>query len=391
MLKGKKILLGVTGGIAIYKVLDLISKLKKLEAQVDIIMTESATKMIAPITFQTMARSKVHTKLFESSDNYNVEHISLAQSCDIVLIAPATANIIAKIANGIADDLLSTTLLATKKPIILAHAMNSNMLDNPATKRNIDILLQRGHYFIETGTGFLACNHYGNGRMAEPNDIIDYLDCFLTKKDLDGKNIIITAGPTIERIDPVRYISNDSSGKMGYSIAKMARNRGANVILISGPTYLSQINGIETIHIETADELFEAIDDNFEDADCLIMAAAPADFKVKNRKDKKIKKTEIPELELVENKDILSYFGNIKGSKKIIGFAAETDNLKKNAKEKLHKKNLDYIIANDISKPGAGFNVDTNIASIISDSYTEDLPIMSKFDLADKILDLLKY
>lgn len=389
MLKDKRILIGVTGGVAIYKVLDLISRLKKKGAVLDVIMTKAATEMISPILFQTMARCKVHVEMFEESSDYDVEHIALAEACDLVLVAPATANTIAKVAHGIADNLLTTTLLACVKPIIFATAMNTNMLNNFATQKNICDLINRGYYFIESETGFLACNTYGNGRMAEPVQIIDYLESFVTPKDLNGKKIIVTAGPTVERIDPVRYISNDSSGKMGYAIARAAHNRGAEVTLISGPTNLEKISGIKSIDIESAEDLFNAINDVFLENEVLIMAAAPADFKVDNQAHKKIKSSSIPEIQLSKNKDIISHFASIKDDRLIIGFAAETNDLIENASLKLKRKNLDYIIANDVSKPGAGFNVDTNIASIISKEKVVNLPLMSKFELADEILNLI--
>lgn len=389
MLKDKRILIGVTGGVAIYKVLDLISRLKKKGAVLDVIMTKAATEMISPILFQTMARCQVHVEMFEESASYDVEHIALAEACDLVLVAPATANTIAKVAYGIADNLLTTTLLACVKPIIFATAMNTNMLNNYSTQKNISDLIDRGYHFIESETGFLACNTYGNGRMAEPIQIIDYLENFVTQKDLKGKKIIVTAGPTVERIDPVRYISNDSSGKMGYAIAKAARNRGAEVTLISGPTKLEKITGINNLDIQSTEDLFNAINGVFADNDVLIMAAAPADFKVENQADKKIKSSSIPEIKLSKNKDIISHFASIKDNRIVIGFAAETNDLIENASSKLNKKNLDYIIANDVSKPGAGFNVDTNIASIISSEKVVNLPLMSKFELANEILNLI--
>lgn len=389
MLKDKRILIGVTGGIAIYKVLDLISRLKKQGAKLDVIMTKAATELVSPITFQTMARTKVHTEMFLESSDYSVEHISLSEKCDFALIAPATANTIAKVAYGIADNLLTTTILACDKPVIFATAMNVNMYNNVATQNNIRTLQERGYHFIDCGEGFLACNTFGKGRMAEPVEIIDYLEHFVTEKDLKGKKILVTAGPTVERIDPVRFISNDSSGKMGYSIAKAARNRGAEVTLISGPTKLDRLNGINTLDIVSAEDLFTAIESEFDKTDVLIMSAAPADFKVVNSSDRKIKSSKVPVIKLEKNKDIISHFGSIKENQTIIGFAAETDNLEKNAEEKLRKKNLDFIVANDVSKPGAGFNVDTNIATIISKDEKIELPLMSKFDLANKILDLI--
>ncbi len=391
MLENKNILLGVSGGIAAYKVLDLCSRLKKAGANLKIIMTKSATEFVNPLSFETMGKCKVYTDLFVGHHE-EVHHIELAKWADIMLIAPASANTIAKMANGIADNFLLSTYLACDKDVVIAPAMNNNMLKAKATQRNLKILKEDGIKIIKPEPGILACNTVGDGRLEEPIEIVDFLDEYFTEKDLSGKKIIITAGPTVEQIDFVRYISNNSSGKMGYNIANEARKRGAEVILISGPVNPFKINGIKKIQIKTNTEMKDAIDRDFEDADALIMSAAPVDYKVEKASDKKIKKTGSSlKLELIENTDIIKYFGSIKKNQTIIGFAAETDDLINNAKAKLEKKNLDYIIANDLKKWGAGFDVDTNVASIISKDKVVNLDIMPKSELANKILDLLRW
>lgn len=390
MLENKNILLGVSGGIAAYKVLDLCSRLKKKGANLKIIMTKSATEFIKPLSFETMGRCKVYTDLFEGHHE-EVHHIELAKWADLMLIAPASANTLAKMAYGIADNFLLSTYLACDKDVIVAPAMNTNMLKAKATQRNLMTLKEDGVKIIKPEPGLLACNTVGDGRLEEPSEIIDYLEDYFTKKDLVGKKIIVSAGPTVEPIDFVRYISNNSSGKMGYNIANEARKRGAEVILVSGPVKPLKINGIKRIEIKTNSEMKDAINLEFEDADALIMSAAPVDYRVKNPSDRKIKKDGSNlNLELIENIDIVKYFGSIKKNQTIIGFAAETDDLIKNAKVKLTKKNLDYIIANDLTKWGAGFDVDTNVASIISKDEIISLDIMPKSQLANKILDLLR-
>ncbi|KGF04107.1 bifunctional phosphopantothenoylcysteine decarboxylase/phosphopantothenate--cysteine ligase CoaBC [Anaerococcus lactolyticus] len=390
MLENKNILLGVSGGIAAYKVLDLCSRLKKAGANLKIIMTKSATEFVNPLSFETMGKCKVYTDLFVGHHE-EVHHIELAKWADIMLIAPASANTIAKMANGIADNFLLSTYLACDKDVVIAPAMNNNMLKAKATQRNLKILKEDGIKIIKPEPGILACNTVGDGRLEEPIEIVDFLDEYFTEKDLSGKKIIITAGPTVEQIDFVRYISNNSSGKMGYNIANEARKRGAEVILISGPVNPFKINGIKKIQIKTNTEMKDAIARDFEDADALIMSAAPVDYKVEKASDKKIKKTGSSlKLELIENTDIIKYFGSIKKNQTIIGFAAETDDLINNAKAKLEKKNLDYIIANDLKKWGAGFDVDTNVASIISKDKVVNFDIMPKSELANKILDLLR-
>ena len=391
MLKNKNILLGITGGIACYKVLDLCSRLKKQDVNLKIIMTKSASEFINPISFETMGRCRVYTDLFEGHHE-EVHHIELAKWADLMLVAPASANTIAKFANGIADNFLTSTYLAFDKDVIIAPAMNTNMLSAKATQRNIDVLKSDGVQIIKPEPGLLACNTIGDGRLEEPSEIVDYLDTYFTQKDLIGKKIIISAGPTIEPIDFVRYVSNNSSGKMGYNIANEARKRGAEVVLVSGPVNPFKVNGIKRVQIKTNTEMKEAIEREFKTADALIMAAAPVDYRSKIVSDKKIKKDgNSLNLELIENIDIIKYFGNIKKNQTIIGFAAETDDLISNAKKKLESKNLDYIIANDLTKWGAGFDVDTNVASIISKDKMESLDIMPKSDLANKILDLLRW
>ncbi|MDO5649247.1 MAG: bifunctional phosphopantothenoylcysteine decarboxylase/phosphopantothenate--cysteine ligase CoaBC [Gallicola sp.] len=387
----KKILLGISAGIAIYKVCDLVSRLIKRGYELEIIMTEDATKLVSPLVFETMGRCRVYTEMFHEGHHAEVEHIELATRADVFLIAPATGNTMAKIAHGIADNLLTAAALAYTKPIHFAVTMNTNMLLNPATQDNIAVLKKRGHEFIESSVGDLACNTFGDGRMAEPEEIADYIDGLSYAKDLKGKRIIVTAGPTQERIDPVRYLTNDSSGKMGYSIAKKAILRGADVVLITGPVSLEKPKGCKVLEIKTTEELLKSLDKEFPSSDALIMAAAPSDYRIPEISKEKIKKTgQGMEIKLIENPDILAEMGRKKKDQLIIGFAAETENVIENGKKKLKKKNADYIIANDVSREDAGFNVDTNIATILSEKEEISLEKMSKLDLADKILDLLK-
>lgn len=389
MLKNKKILIGVTGGIAIYKVLDLISKLKKLDAEVRVIMTESAQKLVSRTIFETLSREKAYTDTFELIDSSKVTHIELARWADYFLIAPASANTISKLSYGLADNLLTTTLLAFNRyeDLFIAPTMNTQMLINPATQENLRKLVDRGVYLIQANSGFLACNEYGEGRMAEPNEIIDFLDMHSYNKDLIGKKILVTAGPTIEKLDPVRYISNFSSGKMGYAIAKAARDRGAEVTLISSNVKLEDIEYVKTIKTSTFTELKFAIEENFDSTDYLIMASAPSDFKVKNFSENKIKKINGYNFKFEENEDLIKYFASKKTNQKVIGFAAETNDLLVNAKKKLINKKLDMIVANDVSKEGAGFNTETNIITIIKNDSIENLEKDTKYNLAHKILD----
>lgn len=388
MLKGKKILIGVTSGIAIYKTLSLISKLRKNGAEVEVIMTEAATKFISPITFETISNNKVYTDMWIHPDK--VLHIDITNDKDLFLIAPATANTIAKVNAGIADNLLTTSILASKAPVVFALAMNTLMLENHITKRNIESLKKFGYKFIDSNEGQLACNTVGKGRMAEPKEIFNYIEFELEKKDLQGKKIIVTSGASISRLDPVRYITNDSSGKMGYEIAKNARNRGAEVIHITGKVITPKIDNVKNISFVNNKELKDAIESEFDDADVLIMVAAPVDYEfIETYRDKIKKDGNVITYEMQKSEDILEYFGKKKTVQKIIGFAAETEKLIQNAKNKLDKKNLDFIVANDISKEGAGFNVDTNIVTFIGRKYIEEFQIMSKEKIAKKILDKL--
>lgn len=391
MLKGKTIVLGVTGGIAVYKAADLVSRLKKQGAKVDVIMTEAATKFVAPLTFQTLALSPVYIDMFAEPKNYDVEHISLAERADLFLIAPATANTIGKIANGIADNLLTTTVMATKAPVLIAPAMNTNMYLNPITQKNISYLKELGYKFIDPRVGMLACQTSGLGRMEEPENIVKRVIEEFRSKDLGNKKVVVTAGPTIEPLDPVRYLTNHSSGKMGYSIAEEAAKRGAETILISGPTNLSVPNNVKLIQINTTNEMFKAVEEHFNSCDVLIKAAAPSDYRPEHISREKIKKdSNIDKLtvDFVRNPDIVAHFGKIKGDRIVVGFAAETNNLLEHGKEKLKKKNLDFIVANNVVEKGAGFKGDTNIVTIIEDEdrFTE-YPLLGKSQVAKIILD----
>lgn len=391
MLKGKNIVLGVCGGIAVYKACDLVSQLKKMGANIDIIMTKSATEFVTELTFRTLSANPVVTDMFDSPTSWDVKHISLAQKADLFLIVPATANIIGKISNAIADDMLSTTVMATKAPVILCPAMNTGMYENPLVQENIKKLKNFGYEFIEPQEGRLACGDIGKGKLAKIETIISYVEKKLyDKKDLKNKTVLVTAGPTIESIDPVRYITNRSSGKMGYALANKAALRGAKVILISGKTNLVPSENIqECIFVESAREMYNKVLENFNEADIVIKSAAVADYKPKAFSNKKIKKSDSDlKIDLDRNPDILKELGSIKGSKVLVGFAAETNDLIENAKSKIERKNLDFIVANDLSLEGAGFAVDTNIVKIIEpDGRILELPKISKQDLADKILD----
>ena len=392
MLRGKNIIVGVTGGIAAYKAVDVVSRLKKQNANVEVIMTKHATEFVTPLTFQTLALNPVYVDMFKEPKNYDVEHISLAQKADLFLIAPATANIIGKIANGIADDLLTTTIMATKSRVIFAPAMNTNMYLNPIVQKNLIYLKSLGYEFIDPETGLLACQTYGPGRMAEPIDIVRYIINSFTNKKLQGKKIVVTAGPTIEPIDPVRYITNHSSGKMGYKIAEVAQSWGAEVVLITGPTDLKPPKGIEIIKVNTTMEMFNAVKSQFDSCQVLIKAAAPSDYRPEVFSQEKIKKEEGKRDELnirfVKNPDIAAHFGKLKKDQIMVGFAAETNNLIQYAESKLKKKNLDFIVANDVSKEGAGFKTDTNIVTIIDKKgKVIEYPILDKSQVAEIILD----
>jgi phosphopantothenoylcysteine decarboxylase/phosphopantothenate--cysteine ligase len=389
MLNGKNILIGVSGGIACYKVCDVVSRLKKLNSNVDVIMTKSAVEFISPLTFQTLSQNFVYVDMFKEPKTFEVEHISLAKKADIVLIAPATGNIIGKIAGGIADDMLTTVIMATRAKVIFAPAMNTNMYTNPIVQNNIKKLSEMGYEFIKPGKGRLACGDYGEGKMAEPEIIVDYILNSFHKEDLKDKKIVITAGPTIEPLDPVRYMTNFSSGKMGYALAEEAEKRGGKVVLITGPVNLTPPYGVGIIKINTTIEMLNAVEKNFDDCDILIKAAAPLDYRPETVSKDKIKKNgESLQLKFVPNPDIAAYFGKLKKNQIIVGFAAETNNVIEYAKEKLKKKNFDFIVVNDISKDGAGFRTDTNIVSIIDNKdVVDNYPLMEKRKLAGIILD----
>lgn len=390
MLNGKVIALGITGGIAAYKGAEIASRLKKLGADVHCVMTQSATEFITPLTLRTLTSNPVTVSMFQEPKIWNVEHIGLADAIDAYLIAPATANIIGKVANGIADDFLSTTIMATKSSVIFAPAMNVNMLENSIYQENVEKLKKHGYMFIEPAEGMLACGYTGKGKLEEPEKIVNQLIGILqVEKDLMGKKVLVTAGPTMEKIDPVRYITNHSSGKMGYSIAEEAARRGAEVTLVSGKTNLTAPAGVKVINIESALEMYEKVVENYEDSDIVIKSAAVADYRPKKAADQKIKKKDGDMQILLErNPDILAYLGENKGNKILVGFAAETNDIKENAYKKVNKKNLDFIVANDILEAGAGFKGDTNKVNLyFSDGHEVNLPLMSKKEVAQKIID----
>lgn len=393
MLKGKNIVIGVSGGIAVYKVVDVVSRLKKLNADITVIMTENAAKFVTPLTFRSLALNYVVVDMFEEPKSWNVEHISIAQKADLFLLAPATANVIGKIIGGIADDMLTTVVMATKAPVWIAPAMNTGMYENPIVQRNINELKTLGYNFIEPDSGRLACGDLGIGKLASPERIVEtVLEAFDKNKDLKGKKILITAGPTQEAIDPVRYITNHSSGKMGYSIAKAARDRGADVTLVSGPVNLEKISGIKTIDVISADDMYRAVMDNVESSDIIIKSAAVADYKPSNVSDQKIKKDDDDlSIPLSRTKDIALSIGKVKNNRVFVGFAAETENVIENGKKKIAKKNFDFIVCNDISKAGAGFKSDTNIITIIDkNGKVSSLEKMLKSEVAEVILDKIK-
>ena len=390
MLDGKNIILGVTGGIAAYKAVELLRLLTKSGASVHVIMTNAATEFVTPLTFQTLSGNPVHSGIFNLITEHEIGHISLADRADLFIIAPATANFIGKLANGIADDLLTTTAMATKAPVLIAPAMNVNMYDNPIYRENEEKLRRHGYLFTDPVSGLLACGWEGKGKMQEPALILEEALAALAMKDLAGMKILVTAGPTREEIDPVRYISNHSSGRMGYAIARAARVRGAEVTLVSGPVSICPPQGVALINIVSAEEMrcsVLAIAGKF---DVIIKAAAVADYRPAARENQKIKKKSSEEsLALVKNSDILAELGKTKHTgQTLVGFAAETENLFDNASAKLKAKNLDLIVANDVSAAGAGFNVATNIVRFLyRDGRSEELPVLPKETVAEELLD----
>lgn len=391
MIKGKQIVLGVTGGIAAYKVVELVRQFRKRDAKVYIIMTKNAQQFITPLTFQTISGNQVFTDLFNSFQP-EIDHIALADKADILIIAPATANIIAKIASGCADDLLSTVVLATRAPMLIAPAMNAKMWDNPVVKQNIEKLKERSFRIIEPTTGELACGYEGKGRLAEIEDIVEEAITILTKKDFQGERILITAGPTHEPIDPVRFLTNRSSGKMGYALAKASHRRGAEVRFIIGPINFQPIPHIHTTPVETSLEMNKAVLHHYKSCSIVIKAAAVADYRPKKIFQDKMKKTyKTFTLGLERNPDILYQLGKNKGNRILVGFAAETRNIISQAKSKLDKKNLDLIVVNNAHQKKGGFGSDSNEVTLIDyEGKIDALPLMGKEELADKILDKIK-
>jgi phosphopantothenoylcysteine decarboxylase/phosphopantothenate--cysteine ligase len=392
MLKGKSIVLGVSGGIAAYKAASLCSKLVQAGADVRVIMTASAIKFIAPLTFQTLSGHHVAVDTFEEEDPSVVSHIHLADHADLIVIAPATANILAKLAHGLADDMLSTTLLAATSPIAIAPAMNVHMLAHPAVEQNLRILRDRGVHFIEPGEGQLACGYVGKGRLAEPEEIVASIERILSgNKPLRGRKMLVTAGGTKERIDPVRFLSNDSSGKMGFAIAQAAQEMGAEVTLIYGSTTGEPPSGMELIPIVSAQDMLDAVMAKLPLVDIVIKAAAVADYRPSEISKQKIKKSnENLTMSLIKNKDILQAIGASKTHQFVVGFAAETEALEENAMAKLKRKNCDLMVANDVTQNGAGFGTDTNIIHIYDgDGLVEALPLMDKKAAAIRLLKLI--
>lgn len=392
MLENKKIVLGITGGIAAYKAAELLRALVKEGAEVKVIMTKSAMEFITPLTMQTLSKNQVYTDMFVPADKYDMAHIALAEFADAFVIAPATANIIGKIASGIGDDLLSTTIMAGDKPTLICPAMNDKMLSNPIVQENIKKLKKSGYVLMESATGELACKTEGKGRLPDIPQIVEEIKILLSPKDFKGKKILITAGPTEEPLDPVRFITNLSSGKMGYALASAAHRRGAEVTLISGPSALPEPPVEKIIKVRTAKEMHSAVMDHYKKANVIIKAAAVADYRPKVTAKEKIKKDKKSlSLELEINPDIIADIGKNKGNRVLVGFAMETQNLLANARQKLKEKNMDLIIANNLQEKGAGFRKDTNVITILSRTgESESFGIMTKIEAADEILNHVK-
>ena len=389
MLKGKNILLGVTGCIAAYKSCEIVSRLKKLGANVDVIMTNHATEFVKPLSFQTLSNNKVSYDMFDTSFKFDVQHVSLAKKADIFVVAPATANIIGKFANGICDDMLSTTMLACKAPMLICPAMNTNMYESFQVQQNLQLLKDKGCNILSPIDGRLACGDVGKGKMAEPVDIVDsIIQILMPKNDLVGKTVLVTAGSTEENIDGVRCITNHSSGKMGIELAKNAKSRGAKVILVAGRLSVAIPDAVdEVVRVKTTQQMYEAVMEKYIKSDIIVKAAAPSDYRVKNATTHKIKSKNLV-LEFEKNPDIAEAVGSVKQDRTLVIFCAETDDLVENARLKLQKKHADMVVANDVTKEGAGFNVDTNIATIITRTgKVVDCPIMQKSELASKIFD----
>lgn len=402
-----KVALGVTGGISAYKAIEVMRGLQKLGIDVQVLMTRNAARMVTPLTFQAISGFPVITDMWAESDDPEIKHIQIAQSVDLLIVAPATANVLAKFANGIADDFLTTVYISSTAPVLVAPAMNVEMWAHPATQENVERLRNRGVHFVDPDEGFLACKSVGPGRLAEPQTIVERAMEILqsghrtadsrvgdlpfatpSSADLSGETVLITAGPTYEAIDPVRGITNRSSGRMGYAIAGAALRRGARVCLVSGPVALAPPAGAETVQVKSAGEMHDAVMAHLSDATIVVMAAAVADYRPVNIADQKIKKQNGKlSIELEPTVDILAAVGHKKGTRVLLGFAAETQNLETNARKKLQEKNADMIVANDVSAKDAGFDVETNRVTFISQDGKKELPLLSKLEVADKILD----
>lgn len=396
MLNGKHILLGVTGGIAAYKAATLASMLAKLHADVHVVMTKNAEQFISPVVFEALIENKVIDDTFDRTSGYHVAHIAMAREADMVMIAPATANIIAKLAHGIADDMLTSTVLAADVPVYVAPAMNTHMFEHAATQENIEKLKAYGYHVIEPSEGYLACGDAGRGKLPEPEELLEYiLQELAFEKDMAGKKALITAGPTREAIDPVRFITNYSTGKMGYALAQNAARRGAEVTLVTGPVALKTPMFVKVIPVTTAQEMFEAVDAHFDGADIAVMAAAVADYRPKRVSEEKVKKSEGDSvLELERTADIIGAMAARKNGQFLCGFSMETEHLIENSRKKLEKKHLDMVVANNLRDEGAGFGTDTNVVTLITPAETVALPQMGKDEAAarifDKILEQIK-
>ena len=388
ILKSKTVVLGVTGSIAAYKIANLASSLVKKGANVHVIMTKNATNFINPITFETLTGNKCLVDTFDRNFEFSVEHVSLAEQADIFMVAPASANVIGKIANGIADDMLTTTIMACKCHKVISPAMNTNMFENPIVQDNLEKLRNYGYEVIDPASGYLACGDTGAGKMPEPTVLESYImKNIAMEKDMAGKKVLITAGPTMEAIDPVRFISNHSTGKMGYALAKIAMERGAEVTLVTGKTYIEKPDFVKIIDVKSAKEMFDAVDKEFDSQDIVIMSAAVADYRPKTVADEKIKKNDgETAIELERTDDILGTMSKRKKNQFLCGFSMETEHMLENSKNKLKKKNLDMICANNLKVEGAGFGTDTNVVTLITENESRQLPIMSKEQVANEIL-----
>ena len=392
MLEDKNIIVGVTGGIAAYKAVEIVSSLTKLGANVEVIMTESATEFVKPLTFQSISHNPVRQEMFAPPQNWDVEHISLAQKADLMLLAPATANILGKLANGIADDMLSTTIMATTAPVLIAPAMNDKMYENSIVQDNINYLKEHNYKFIEADAGYLACGTIGKGRLPAPEEIVQQsIVELLSTKQLADKKVLVTAGGTQEPLDPVRYLGNYSTGKMGYNLARVAQVGGADVTLVSAPTNLNKPNGVDLVKVETAEEMYQQVMELQAEQDIIIMAAAVADYKPKNKEVQKMKKNTGPlKLELDRTKDILFELGQVRKDEQIlVGFAAETEDLLTNAQQKLKEKQADLIIANDVSSSDIGFASDTNQVTLISEHEQQEIEKADKLKIAIQIFNYI--